>query len=64
MKVAYFHYGFIKRKYGSDVQLLFTDTDSLCNKIETEDFYKNMYDNKDLFDLSEMPEKFDDNKIK
>ena len=35
--------------------LLFTDTDSLC--IETEkDFYEIMYQNKELFDLSNFPE--------
>ena len=49
-----FHYSFIKNKYGNDAQLLFTDTDSLCYEIKTEDFYKDMYDNKDLFDSSDM----------
>ena len=49
-----FHYGFIKSKYGCDSKLLFTDTDSLCYEIITEDFYRDMYDNKEQFDLSDM----------
>ena len=35
-----FHYGFVKNRYGSDSKLLFTDTDSLCYEITTEDFYR------------------------
>ena len=34
-----FHYGFMKNRYGSDAKLLFTDTDSLCYDVKTEDFY-------------------------
>ncbi|XP_041351034.1 uncharacterized protein LOC121370009 [Gigantopelta aegis] len=34
-----FHYDFMRAKYGNKVQLLFTDTDSLCYEIETEDIY-------------------------
>src|SRR5882757_6329598 len=55
-----FHYSFIKNQYGSNAQLLFTDTDSLCYEIKTEDFYQDMYNNKKLFDLSDMPGKFND----
>ena len=36
-----FHYGYVKKKYGSKARLLFTDTDSLTYKIETEDAYQN-----------------------
>ena len=32
-----FHYGCIKHKYGNSSGLLFTDSDSLMNKIKTED---------------------------
>ena len=46
--------GFIRKKYGSDAKLLFTDTDSLCYEITTEDFYLDMYNNKEHFDLSDM----------
>ena len=60
-----FHYGFMKNKYGSDAKLLFTDTDSLCYDIETEDFYQDMYTCKEQFYLSDMNiEKFKDTKNK
>ena len=49
-----FHYGFVKNRYGSDSKLLFTDTDSLCYEITTEDFYQDMYNYKEHFDLSDM----------
>jgi hypothetical protein len=49
-----FHYGYIKKNYGNKAKLLFTDTDSLCYEIETKDIYKDMYENKELFDLSEI----------
>ena len=38
-----FHYNFIKNKYGSNVKLLFTDTDSLCNEIKTHNLYEDFY---------------------
>ncbi|XP_022783261.1 uncharacterized protein LOC111324042 [Stylophora pistillata] len=48
-----FHYNYIKSKYGDRVQLLFTDTDSLCHEIQTKDFYKDIIDDVDcLFDTS------------
>ena len=49
-----FHYGYIKKKYGSKAKLLFTDTDSLCYEIRTRNQYEDMYNNKKLFDLSEL----------
>ena len=36
------HYGFFKGTYGPKAQLNFTDTDSLCYKIETPDVMKDM----------------------
>ena len=60
-----FHYGFMKNRYGSDAKLLFTDTDSLCYDVKTEDFYQDMYTFKEQFDLSDMKiEKFKDTKNK
>lgn len=47
-----FHYEFIKEKYGDKAKLLMTDTDSLTYHIETEDLYKDMNENKELFDFS------------
>jgi len=48
----HFHYKYIKKKYGSKANLLFTDTDSLCCEIE-EDFYKDISaDAQEKFDTS------------
>ena len=48
-----FHYNHIKVKYGNKAKLLFTDTDSLCYHIETEDVYKDMAENKQQYDFSD-----------
>ena len=37
-----FHYNYIKKRYGKNANLLFTDTDSLCYEIITQDFYKDI----------------------
>ena len=55
-ETIFFQFGL--KKYRNILQLLFTDTDSLCYEIKTEDFYKNMYENKKLFDLSDMQNEF------
>ena len=47
-------YGFMKNRYESDVKLLFTETDSLCYDIKTEDFYQDVFPCEEQFDLSEM----------
>ena len=48
-----FHYNYIALKYGSKVNLLYTDTDSLIYEIETDDFYKDISEDvKDRFDTS------------
>ena len=46
-----FHYDYIKEKY-PEAKLLFTDTDSLCYDIPTEDIYKDMEQDAHLFDTS------------
>ena len=51
-----FHYNFIKNKYGNKAKLLFTDTDSLCHEIETNDVYQDFCNNKNKFDNSDYPE--------
>ncbi|XP_069134582.1 uncharacterized protein [Argopecten irradians] len=48
-----FHYNYMKRKYGCNARLLFTDTDSLAYVIRTEDIYQDMSEDKHLFDTSE-----------
>ena len=51
-----FYYGYIKRKYGDKVKLLFIDTDSLMILVETVDFYKEIAaDVHKWFDTSDFP---------
>ena len=45
-----FHYNYIKNKYGPKAKLLFTDTGSLCSEIETKDIYKELWEDKQLFE--------------
>jgi len=47
-----FHYEYMKPKYGDDAKLLFTDTDSLCYHVKSEDVYKEN-DLNGWFDTSE-----------
>ena len=55
----YFMYGLyynaLKKKYGENCSLLYTDTDSLLVEIKTEDVYKDMREMKDEYDLSNYP---------
>ena len=48
-----FHYNYIKHKYDNKAKLLFTDTDSLTDEIETTDAYADFWQNKDKFDNSD-----------
>ena len=51
----YFHYNYIKSRYNNKAKLLFTDTDSLCYEIETREVYKELWEDKQLFDNSDYP---------
>ena len=51
-----FFYNHLKKQYGEKCELLYTDTDSLLLKIETEDVYKDIKENESFYDTSEYPE--------
>ena len=51
-----FFYNFIKKKFGKDASLLYTDTDSLIVKVFTDDFYRVIAENPDKFDTSNYKE--------
>lgn len=51
-----FHYNFMKKNIKEkNIDLLFTDTDSLCYHIKNEDVFEIIKNNKDNFDLSNYP---------
>ena len=51
-----FHYEYIIRKFGLDqVKLIFTDTDSLCYEIQTDDIYEDFSTDTEQFDFSDYP---------
>ena len=50
-----FHYDVIKAQYGDKANLLFTDTDSLCYHVKSQNFFQDMKESKDLYDLSNYP---------
>jgi len=50
-----FHYCVIKQKYGDNATLCFTDTDSLMYDIRTQDVYRDMGEDINLYDTSEYP---------
>ena len=48
-----FHYNYMLKKY--NIKLMFIDTDSLCYEIKTDDVYKDLFQDKELFDNSDYP---------
>ncbi len=50
-----FHYNTIKSSYQNKAQLLFTDTDSLCYHITTENIYQDLLSFRNHFDFSDYP---------
>jgi len=61
-----FYYDHLKAKYEDRCTLLFTDTDSLCCEIRTDNLYADMTDSLDLYDTSnfdpKLPQYNDDNR--
>jgi hypothetical protein len=47
-----FYYNEMKKQYGNNMCLLYTDTDSLLMQIETDDVYKDIAQHIDLYDTS------------
>ena len=51
-----FHYNFMFKKIErKNIDLLFTDTDSLCYSIRKQDIFQIIKENKEYFDLSDYP---------
>lgn len=51
-----YYYDNLKPKYGDKIKLLATDTDSFIFEVETDDFYKDMYkDRQGYYDISDYP---------
>jgi len=55
LQMYQFHYDVYVKKYGDRAKLLFTDTDSLCYEVRTDDLYKDMKDSLDFYDTSDYP---------
>ena len=50
-----FWYDHLKVKYGDKIKLIYTDTDSFVIEVETDDIYKDMYEDRHLYDFSDYP---------
>ena len=50
-----FHYKTMLPRYGGNIKLCFTDTDSLCYKVTTGDLYADIAEMSDIFDTSDFP---------
>jgi hypothetical protein len=50
-----FYYNVIAKRYGNNARLLFTDTDSLCYHLFTDDVYRDMLEYSHLLDTSNYP---------
>ena len=50
-----FWYDHLKNKYNNKVELIYTDTDSFIVQVETDNIYKDMLENKNLYDFSDYP---------
>ena len=53
-----FHYNYMLKEYDNkNIKLMFTDDDSLCYEIKTDDVYKDLFQDKEQFDNSDYPKK-------
>ena len=50
-----FYYNHLKKTYGKDVKLCYTDTDSVIIQVETNDLYKDMLESAAIYDTSNYP---------
>ena len=50
-----FWYDHLKEKYSDKIKLIYTDTDSFVIEVETDDIYKDMYEDRHLYDYFEYP---------
>ena len=50
-----FHYDVMLKRYGRRAKLLFTDTDSLCYDLQTDDWYDDILRDKTYYDTSDYP---------
>ena len=50
-----FWYDHLKVKYGDKIKLIHTDTDSFVIEVKTDDIYKDMYEDRHLYDFSDYP---------
>ena len=50
-----FWYDHLKEKCNDKIQLIYTDTDSFVIEVETDDIYKDMYEDGHLYDFSDYP---------
>ena len=50
-----FWYDQLKVKYGNKIKLIYKDTDSFVIEVETDDIYKDMYEDGNLYDFSDYP---------
>ena len=50
-----FWYNHLKVKYGDKIQLIYSDTHSFVIEVETDDIYRDMYEDRHLYDFSDYP---------
>ena len=50
-----FWYDHLKNKYNNKVELIYTDTDSFIIQVETDNIYKDMLEDKNLYDFCNYP---------